>query len=36
VSNPFPQLSALVPIAGVGVNETVTNTKVGFGVRMRL
>lgn len=36
VSNPFPELSALVPISGLGIQEQVTNTKVGFGIRFRL
>lgn len=36
VSNPFPELSALVPISGPGTQEQVTNTKVGFGIRFRL
>ena len=36
VSNPFPELSALVPISGPGTQEEVTNTKVGLGIRFRL
>ena len=36
VSNPFPELSALVPISGPGTQEKVTNTKAGFGIRFRL
>ena len=36
VSNPFPVLSAIVPVSGPGSAEDVSNTKVGFGVRFRL
>jgi hypothetical protein len=36
VSNPFPELSAIVPIAGPGAGNPVSNTKVGFGIRFRI
>jgi len=37
VSNPFPQLSALVPISGPGTTtEVVNNKKVGLGIRFRI
>ena len=36
LSNPYPQLSALIPISGPGANEEVSDKKVGFGIRFRL
>ena len=36
LSNPFPQLSAIVPISGTGANEEVSDRKVGFGIRFRV
>ena len=36
LSNPYPQLSALIPISGPGANEQVSDKKVGFGIRFRL
>jgi hypothetical protein len=36
VSNPFPELSAIVPISGAGAGGSVSNTKAGFGIRFRL
>jgi hypothetical protein len=36
VSNPFPELSAIVPISGPGAGGSVSNTKAGFGIRFRL
>ena len=33
ISNPFNELSAIVPVSGPGVGEVVWNTKVGFGIR---
>jgi hypothetical protein len=36
VSNPFPELSAIVPIAGPGAGGAASNTKGGFGIRFRI
>jgi hypothetical protein len=36
VSNPYPELSAIAPIAGPGAGESARNTKAGFGIRFRM
>lgn len=36
LSNPFPQLSALVPISGTGAGEAASDKKIGVGIRFRL
>jgi hypothetical protein len=36
VSNPYPELSAIAPIAGPGAGESARNTKTGFGIRFRM
>jgi len=36
LSNPFPQLSALVPISGPGADQEVSDKKIGLGIRFRL
>jgi len=36
VSNPYPVLSAIVPVAGPGAGKSVRNAKAGFGIRFRL
>jgi hypothetical protein len=36
LSNPFPELSALVPISGTGAGEVVSDKKVGVGIRFRM
>jgi hypothetical protein len=36
VSNPYPVLSAIVPMAGPGAGQSVSNTKAGFGIRFRI
>lgn len=35
LSNPFPELSAIKPIAGPGVDSTANNAKHGMGLRFR-
>jgi len=36
VSNPYPVLSAIVPMAGPGAGKSASNTKTGFGIRFRM
>ena len=36
VANPYPVLSAIVPMVGPGADRSVTNTKAGFGIRFRI
>jgi hypothetical protein len=36
VSNPFPVLSAIVPVTGPGAGSPVSSTKTGFGIRFRI
>jgi hypothetical protein len=36
LSNPFPQLSAIVPISGPGAGEASSDKKIGVGIRFRL
>jgi hypothetical protein len=36
VKNPYPVLSAIVPMAGTGAGKSGRNTKAGFGIRFRI